>query len=194
MNAIQRPAPLRMTRDEFLAWEGDGIHKRHELVEGVVCAMSPASVIHGRISMRLGALLVFHLDAKRPDLSVTSEAALSPGERAELNVRIRDLIISTDVARVGQILAEDILFVAEALSPGNRKNTQEALRQYRTIPSVRDILLLHSQQVRAEISHCGPDGWPAEPTIVEPGGVARIASIGFACPIEAIYAQTSLAR
>ena len=191
MNAIQKPAPLRMTRDEFLAWEGDGIHKKHELVEGVVVAMAPASFAHGILQARLAGLLMAHLDAHRPGHAAATEAGLSPSVRAELNVRVPDVLVTTGTPRAGQILAEEIVLVAEILSPSNRKNTRAALVQYRTIASVRDIVMLHSRTVQAEVSHRGPAGWPDEPTIVT-SGIIRLDGIGFSCPIEAIYANTGL--
>jgi hypothetical protein len=65
---------------------------------------------------------------------------------------------------------------------------------YTTIPSVREIVVVHSARVFAELLRRGADGnWPAEPEEIGPDGTLRLDSIGFACPLPAVYAQTHLA-
>ena len=65
---------------------------------------------------------------------------------------------------------------------------------YTTIPSVREIVVVHSTRVFAELLRRDADGnWPAEPEEIGPGGTLRLDSIAFACPLPAVYAQTHLA-
>jgi hypothetical protein len=65
---------------------------------------------------------------------------------------------------------------------------------YTTIPSVREILIVHSTRVTAELLCRQDDGhWPAEPEQIGPGDALRLESIAFSCPLVDAYAQTHLA-
>ena len=61
MSALAKPALPRMTVAEFIAWPGDGSGLKHQLIDGEVQAMAPASTTHGRIQAALARLLGNHL-------------------------------------------------------------------------------------------------------------------------------------
>ena len=62
------------------------------------------------------------------------------------------------------------------------------------MPSVREILAIRSTRIEADLLVRGADGtWPAEPEIVNTGGVVTLASIAFSTPLVAIYRTTALA-
>ena len=74
------------------------------------------------------------------------------------------------------------------------RDTWDNVWSYTTIPSVREIVVVHSTRVFAELLRRGADGnWPAEPEEIGLEGTLRLDSIGFACPLPAVYAQTRLA-
>ena len=61
-------------------------------------------------------------------------------------------------------------------------------------PSVREIVVVHSTRVMAELLRRGSDGnWPAEPEEIGADGTLRLESIDFVCSLPDIYAQTHLA-
>ena len=94
----------------------------------------------------------------------------------------------------GQQTLPDPIVLIEILSPGNASQTWDNVWSYTTIPSVREILVVHSTRRFAELLRRDADGnWPAEPEEVGPDGTLRLDSIAFACPLPAIYAQTHLA-
>ena len=94
----------------------------------------------------------------------------------------------------GQQTLPDPIVLIEILSPGNASQTWDNVWSYTTIPSVREILVVHSTRRFAELLRRDGDGnWPAEPEEVGPDGTLRLDSIAFACPLPAIYAQTHLA-
>jgi hypothetical protein len=65
---------------------------------------------------------------------------------------------------------------------------------YTTIPSVREIAVVHSTRVLAEVLRRGADGhWPEDPEEINRDGTLRLDSIDFACPMRDVYAQTYLA-
>jgi Uma2 family endonuclease len=94
----------------------------------------------------------------------------------------------------GQQTLPDPILLVEILSPGNTADTWDNVWSYTTIPSVREIAVVHSTRVLVELLRRGTDGhWPAEPEEIGPGDTLRLEGIGFSCPLSDIYAQTHLA-
>ena len=82
----------------------------------------------------------------------------------------------------------------EILSPGNATDTWDNAWSYTTIPSVHEIVVVHSTRIFAELLRRGVDGnWPEELEEIGPDGVLRLQSLGFACFPPDAYAQTHLA-
>lgn len=60
------------------------------------------------------------------------------------------------------------------------------------MPSVREILVLHSSRVGADLLHRDPDGtWPEQPQAIEQDDL-MLESIGYTGPITAFYRSTWL--
>ena len=78
----------------------------------------------------------------------------------------------------------------EIRSPSNPKDPWANVWAYTTIPSVRDILVLHSLTRRAELLARQADGtWPADPRVllVAAYDVVTLASIGLTLPLAEFY-------
>lgn len=66
---------------------------------------------------------------------------------------------------------------------------------YTTIPTVREILLIRSNRIAAELIRRGVDGiWPANPQPIDAEAALVLESLDFSCPLAAIYENTHLAR
>ncbi|MFL5256140.1 MAG: Uma2 family endonuclease, partial [Rhodopila sp.] len=88
----------------------------------------------------------------------------------------------------------DPVLLIEILSPSNEAETRANIWAYTTIPSVQEILAVHSTRIEAEPLRRGPDGnWPEIPEVVTGAETLRLASIGFATPLAAFYRTTALA-
>ena len=91
-------------------------------------------------------------------------------------------------------MLRDPVLLIEILSPGNASDTWDNVWSYATIPSVREIAVVHSTRVLVELLRRGLDAsWPEEPEEIGPGDALRLESIGFSCPLPDVYAQTHLA-
>jgi Uma2 family endonuclease len=165
--------PRTMTVAEFLDWPGDGTGRKFQLVDGELRAMSPGSATHGTIQMTLGGLIRNALvDAGGP-CRVVAEPGIATRVRAHTNLRVPDLGITCTPDAPGQ---------------------RTLLWAYTTIPSVREIAVVHSTRVLVEMLRRGADGhWPEEPEQIGPDGTLRLESIDFACRLPEVYAQTHLA-
>jgi hypothetical protein len=57
-----------------------------------------------------------------------------------------------------------------------------------TIPSVREILVLPTVELRADLLRRQEDGtWPDNPTPLQQGDALALASIDFSAPLDAFY-------
>lgn len=186
--------PQTMTVAEFLDWPGDGSGRKFQLVDGELRAMSPGSATHGTIQITLGGLIRSTLIADGGHYRVVGEPGVITRIRSHLNLRVPDLGVTSIPDAPDQRTMPDPIVLVEILSPSNAADTWDNVWAYTTIPTVREIVIVHSTRVLAEILRRGPDGrWPAQAEKVGREDGLRLDSIGFACPMPGIYAQTHLA-
>jgi Uma2 family endonuclease len=187
--------PRRMTVTDFFEWNGGGHQGKLELVDGEVRAQAPASATHGLIQANLAYLVQQHFRGAGMRCMVLTEPAVEPRLTARHNVRVSDLGVTCSPIQAGQILMPEPVLLIEVLSPGNINETWDNVRAYSTIPTVREILVVHSTRVMAELLRKGADGaWPEDPEIIEAEGTLRLASIEASWPLAEVYAGTHLAR
>lgn len=185
--------PIHMTVDEFLTWNS-GDHLRYELVNGEPRAMAPAATVHGYLQGLLAALLTAHLNQRRPSCSVVVTPGIVPRLLSAHNFRIPDLGVTCAPLAPGQLSLEEPVLLIEILSPSNAGDTWSNVWTYTTIPSVQEILVLHSTRVAADIlRRVASGGWPEEPERVAAGELT-LASIGFRVAMTELYERTGLLR
>jgi Uma2 family endonuclease len=184
--------PLRMSVRDFLEWEsGDALH--YELVDGEPRAMTPASTVHGLLQNELGRLIGNHLREHRPGCEVVANPGVIPQLLSAHNVRVPDLGVTCSSILPGQATLPDPVLLFEILSPTNQAKTWSNVWTYTSIPSVQEILVLHSGRIAAELLRRSAEGdWPAEPEQVQ-GGDLELTSIGFRVLLSGLYARTGLA-
>lgn len=187
MSAALKPPPSRMTVAEFLEWcPEDG--RCWALIDGEPRAMAPAKIGHGALQGEVARLLGNHLLDRGLPCTLVTAPGIIPRIRAGMNVRIPDLAVTcAPIAPTDPHLTDPVL-VVEILSPSNQAETWANVWAYTTIPSVREILVLHSVTMRAELLRRDEAGdWPPEPDQVTEGGTLALESIGFATPLPALY-------
>jgi Uma2 family endonuclease len=190
--AMQRPQ--RMTVAQFQDWRPPaGLEdRRWHLIDGEPICMSPASIDHGAIQGEAAWLLRSHLLTHRPSCRVIIAPGIIPRILSNTNQRVPDLAVTCAPPRAEPALTDPIL-VIEILSPSNEADTRRNVWAYGSIPTVTEILLLASTAIGAELLRRSPAGdWPADPILVPAEGTLHLDSIGFAAPLRAFYAQTSL--
>ena len=182
-----------MTVAEFLAWDAP-VDTRWQLVDGDPVAMAPTSRTHGSLQGEMGRLIGNYLAASRNFYTVITAPGVVPRVRGNENFRIPDLAVTCTRYDTEEYDVADPVLIVEILSPSNRAETWRNVWAFTTIPSVREILLLSSTSVRAELLRRGDDGsWPAASSVIETGDLV-LDSIGLALPLVDIYRTTRLAR
>ncbi len=179
--------PQVMVVADFLTWIPPG-GDRWELIDGTVRAMAPAAPRHGAIQGEVARLIGNHLVDARPACRVVIEPGIQPRVRADLNVRVPDLAITCTPSDPQDRLLHAPLILVEILSPSNKAETWANVWSYVTIPSVREILVLHSAEIRADLLQRQDDGtWPENPLTLKLSDTVALDSIGFAAPLAAFY-------
>jgi Uma2 family endonuclease len=183
--------PVRMTVDEFMKWDSEDGY-RYELVDGEPRAMAPASTVHGFLQTELGRLIGNHLRDKAPGCEVVANPGVIPRLLSEHNVRIPDLAVTCAPLAPGQATLPNSVVLIEVLSPSNQAKTWTNVWAYTSIPSVREILVLHSDRMAAELLRRSPQNeWPDRPMAITEGELV-LACIGFRVTLADLYARTGL--
>jgi len=190
MSAVAK-VPVYLSLRDFLNWEpGDGV--RYELVNGDPRAMAPAGTIHGLLQNELGRLIGNHLRQRNTNCDVLTNPGVIPHLLKSHNFRIPDLGVTCSPTTPNLAAIPDPVLLIEILSPSNQADTWSNVWAYTSIPSVQEILVLHSSRMLAELLGRGSDGaWPEEPQQIL-GGNLTLASIGFTVPMSNLYARTGL--
>ena len=185
--------PDLLTVDAFLRWEAP-MGQLWQLVDGVPHAVAPASPTHAAILGEVAALLRNHLTMKKASCFVMVAPGVIPRVQSDINMHIPDLAVTCSPALPGDNAIRDPVLVIEVLSPSNRAETWTNVWSYTTIPSVREILVLHSTSIGADLLRRGPDGtWPERPQAIKHDDLA-LDSIGFTGLLAAFYRTTWLSE
>jgi Uma2 family endonuclease len=175
------PAPKRMTLAEFLEWDS-GTDRRYELLDGIPVMMAPSLEAHGE----LAAALAMEIGSRiRPPCRVISEAGIIVPDRAD-TCYVADLAVTCAPREPGRRMVVEPVLMVEVLSPSTGQiDRWRKVADYRTLPSVQEILVVFSDERRVELQQRTPDGWRVEDLIGK-------ASIRLSCcsepiPLEAVY-------
>lgn len=183
--------PVDMTVAEFLAWRPDD-GQRWQLVDGGPRAMAPAKMGQNALVIELAALLRNHLLERGLPCVAVGAPGVVPRVRAEFNFRVPDLAVTCSAFDAADAAMPEPVLIVEALSPSNQAETWANVWAYTTIPSLREILVLRTARMQADILRRATDGsWPTAPDVVTEGDVV-LDSIGFRAPIAALYRTAGL--
>lgn len=174
----------RMTVAEFLRWE-DGTDTRYELLAGEPVAMAPPAVAHGVLASRLAGRIEAALRARPPCLA-QSEAGIARPDRED-TCYVADLAVTCTPLQPGQSLITDPLLIVEILSPGTVAHDRHTkVPDYRRIPTMREILLIDSERVFAEILRRDGERWITE-IVQGRDGVLSLAAIDLTVRMSDLY-------
>ncbi len=180
------PARKLMTVAEFLDWD-DGTDRHHELVVGEILAMAFPSEAHGVIAASIVAEIRGVL---RPPCRVVIQAGVVLPDRADCFYQA-DLAVTCTPPRPGTRAVVDPVLIVEVLSPSTADRDRGVkLVDYRQIPSVHEILLVSSEERRAELWRRVDGQWLVRDLIGE--ATIRLETCGLDLAMAAIYDQVAL--
>jgi Uma2 family endonuclease len=190
---IRVKPPARMTAAEFFLSPDHPQGLRQQLFDGELLTMSPASIVHATIQANVTGLLFAHLRASKLPYRVITEGSVQPRVAANTNIRVPDVVVARQANELGQMVADAPIVAIEVVSLSNAAATRNNAMLYMTIPSIREIVLLSSTRIEAELLVRGHDGdWPADAHIIAAGETLAFQSIGFECRVDDIYDGTPI--
>jgi Uma2 family endonuclease len=184
MNVIVRQP---RTVEEFLRWDGDGDAK-YEFVDGRPVMLPTPSLEHSRIVFNIAGVLSRSLDrsAWRVHLG-------DLGLRIEGHLRVPDVMVGRSGPRGRANATDDAVLVIEILSPDSiATDMREKPREYLSLPSLREYLVLAQDEVRGWLWSRSDEGaWPVEPKAIKGGeAVVPVRGIGIELPFSEVYFGT----
>ena len=178
---MAEPAEKRWTIEEFLAWD-DGTDRRCELVDGQIVAMAPPSEAHAAIVVNLGAELRSRL---KPSCRVLGEAGVRLPDRSDTYYQV-DLAVTCTPPDRGRHHVEAPIFLIEVLSPSTAVHDRgRKVEDYSRLPSVKEILLVSSEERRVRSWRRDGQRWIVEDLIGE--AELHLEGVPEPIPLAAIY-------
>lgn len=183
---MARAAERLWTLDDFLAFD-DGTDVRYELIRGRVFAMAPPAEAHGELTSKLTIAIGSRL---RPPCRVINEAGIVLPDRIDTYYQA-DLAVTCAPRREGQIPVLDPVVIVEVLSPSTAAtDLNRKIPDYRTIPSVQDILVVSSTEARVEHWHRAENGWIVHD--LRGDGTARLQAFDISLAVRELYEDVLL--
>jgi len=148
---------MRMTEEEYLAFDRAAVGVKHEYFNGEVHAMSGGGFRHSVIASNVGRVLGNQLTGK-PCQVTQSDMRLKINE-TKAYVYPDVMVVCGKPALLGK--ADDLLtnptVIVEVLSPSTALHDKQAkFAHYRKMPSVQDILFVDSQSLSVEAYRRSP--------------------------------------
>ena len=170
-------------------------HERWQLVDGEPRAMVP-TCFAGRVMLaKLCRAFGNHLRAAGSPCHALPLVGVVPHGNARCNLRVPDLSVAHDPSEQEERWLTSPVLVVELLEAANHAETWGNVWACMSIPSVEELLVLHVEQVGADLLRRGADGqWPRDPERLS-GGDLVLDSIGLRVPLADFYgASTCLPR
>jgi Uma2 family endonuclease len=177
-------AKLPMTAAEFLAWDAHET-MRHEFVRGEVFAMAGAEERHVTASANVYSALRTHLRGT-PCRTFITDMKLRV-EAADAYFYPDVLVTCSAADATDPLIKREPLLLVEVLSPSTAAYDRgDKFAAYRSLPSLREYLLVDTESRRCDLYRLGGDGlWVLHP--FEPGQAVQLDCVGLSRAAAALW-------
>ncbi|WP_199873108.1 Uma2 family endonuclease [Ideonella sp. A 288] len=177
-------ARIALSADAYLAWEATE-PVRHEFVRGEVLAMAGAEERHVTTALNVAMALRAHLRGTPCRTFITDMKLRVEAADAYFYPDVMVTCSAADVA--DPLVKREPVLVVEVLSPGTAAcDRGDKFAAYRTLPSLREYLLVDTESRRCDLYRKGADClWVLHP--VEPGQAVPIDTVGLTLSAEALW-------
>lgn len=189
MTALKKPNFISI--EDYLEGE-ERSEIKHEYLEGLVHAMSGGTFNHARISGNICGKLLAKLEGK-PCQPWNSDTMLKVERSRQTRFYYPDCqVICQPVPGTGRF-SDSPTVLAEVLSESTRRiDTGEKKEAYLTIPSLKVLMLVDSEQKQVTVYRRSPSGEFEVEGYADSGTIA-LAEIGAEISLEEIYRGVELA-
>ncbi len=150
--------PVRLTVEEYLAWEETNFEK-HEYIDGEVRCMAGAKGRHNRIMSNANTAIGRQLDNSECFL-LSSEMRVKAAETRYVYPDLSAVCGEEEYARDNEMELVNPVLVIEVTSPSTIDiDRGEKMDLYFEIPSIQAYLIIDQHRVCAELSIRSESGW-----------------------------------
>lgn len=184
---MAQAVPLALTTiQEYLDFE-ETSPDRHELFRGRVYAMAGGSTNHGNVIDSLADVCNDALRGRRPCRFVGQSRKLVVKASGSGYYPDGTIACPPNDPSPSQGVYDNPTVVFEVLSPSTERfDRTDKADDYKTLPSLRDYVLIESEKVRIEVfSRLDDGGWVQR--VYLPGTVAHLPSVGIDLPLDELY-------
>ena len=172
----------RMSFDDYLAFE-EAATTRHELIDGVLFAMSGGTDVHNLICTNLTVLIAGPLIGKCQVFQAAMKLRVDP--RIDSDGYYPDILVSCAPTDRERLYRKEPVLLIEVTSPSTaRLDRGEKRLNYLQIPSLQEYVLVAQDIPKIEIM-CRSEAWVTRE--LYPGDVLELDSVGLKLPLSAIY-------
>ncbi len=180
-----------MTLQEFLLWDHPG-PLRYDLVDGEPRTIPLGTNGHGLLHAELTAVVGNHLHARKSSCLLASNVGIIPSHRPHDNFRVADLAVTRAPIRANQYGLPEPVLIADIVAPDDVARTWANVWTYMSIPSVTEILVLHSDRVAVNLlCRAEDETWPNNTAPIMCDAL-ELTSIGLSLSLVELYARTGL--
>ena len=178
---MAEPAEKRWTVEEFLAWD-DASDRRYELVGGQIVAMAPPSEAHAAI---LSNLTIHIGNQLQPPCRVLGEFGVRLPDREDSFYQF-DLAVTCAPADPARRYVAEPELIVEVLSPSTALHDRgRKLDHYRQLPSLKEVLLVASEERRVQHWRRAGTQWVVDDLIGDAD--LQLATLPGPIPLTGIY-------
>ena len=180
----QFPEPLRMSEEEYLAFEAAS-EVKHEYELGSVWTMAGTSDEHNIIALNIAAELRAQLRGK-PCKVFFADIRCKTITLKKPNYYYPDVIVACDPTDNDRYMRERPSLVCEVLSPTTARVDQHKFLFYLQNAALQYYLLVAQDAIRVQLSRRHGDEWLYE-ELKEPADVLNLDAIGCQLSLAQIY-------
>lgn len=195
------PAQPRMSYQDFLAFERASTDTRHELIEGIVYALSGGSLAHARISSNVLRALEDALGDRGPCQAYSSDVKVRvfDGPKAAPGTCVYpDATVTCDVIDAPGTehdVIESPRVVVEVLSPSN-ESLDRGIKavKYRLCSSIQEIVYIRQDYPFIEVQHRQTENLWSQTIYDDLDAVVHLESIDVEIAVRDIYRSIRFGR
>lgn len=177
--------PLRLTVEEYLAWEETNFEK-HEYIDGEVRLMAGATGRHNRIMSNTNTAIGRQLDDSECFL-LSSEMRVKAAETRYVYPDLSAVCGEEAFARDNEMELVNPVLVIEVTSPSSIDiDRGEKKVFYFEVPSIQAYLIIDQHRIHAEISIRSEAGWQTK-SFEKPDDVVPLDVLDCKLPLAQVY-------
>jgi Uma2 family endonuclease len=184
-SALRQPEPVTIQEfDDFVEAQSDTA--TFELVDGIIIMMSNPTETHEQIASNIGAPLKLAMDARNCRTYLGGMRVQRSDNPRDGDKTKPDIVVRCGPRAAGTYIT-DPLIIVEVLSPTTMDiDRGRKLEFYKSLPTVRHIVLAYQDQMRVEHYRRSEQGFELE-VLTTPTNTLTLEAVDFSIDLARVY-------